>query len=92
MKAMGTVSRTDTEVRGMENILAPKGRELAEGASVPHWYRTYVSFTSKFFTTCGRHNAQGLLCVTIERGLGFCSRACGTLMVLPNYVPKPLFP
>ena len=51
MNAIGTVSRTATLVRGIENIFAPCGKELPEGSVVPHWYNTYVSFTTRFLTT-----------------------------------------
>ena len=55
--AIGTVSSTATLVRGIENTLAPAGSALLEGGCVPHWYSTYVSFTSKLRTICDRHNA-----------------------------------
>ena len=54
-KPTGTVSRTATLSRGTENSLEPKGRLFADGAGVPHWYSTYVSFTSVFVTTCRRN-------------------------------------
>ena len=52
MKARGTVSRTATLSRGMEKSLDPEGNWLRAGADRPHWYNTYVSFTSVFLTTC----------------------------------------
>ena len=36
IKAIGTVSRTATLVSGIEKTLAPAGRELLDGAGVPH--------------------------------------------------------
>lgn len=37
MNAIGTVSRTAAFVKGMANSFAPWGKELADGAGVPHW-------------------------------------------------------